>query len=159
VDQELQDTIDVVALGRLQAAYADAVTRRAWVELDDLFLPEATVSIDKRDGDILELTGPRTVGDFIAKAISCFEFFEFVILNRHIILHPDGADDRAVARLYFAELRQYEESGKWSTAYGIYHDRYRKVDGRWWFDGRRHHSMARTAQDFETFPFPEGNLF
>src|ERR1700680_4629122 len=89
VDQELQDTIDVVALGRLQAAYADAVTRRAWVELDDLFLPEATVSIDKRDGEILDLTGPRTVGDFIAKAISCFEFFEFVILNRHIILHHE----------------------------------------------------------------------
>jgi hypothetical protein len=159
VDQELQDTIDVVSVSRLQAAYADAVTRRAWIELDDLFLPEATVSIDKRDGDTLELTGPRAIGDFIAKAISCFEFFEFVILNRHIMLHHEGADDRAVARLYFAELRQHQESGKWSTAYGIYHDRYRKVDGRWWFDGRRHHSMARTARDFDTFPFPEGNLF
>jgi hypothetical protein len=33
-------------IDRLVAAYADTVTRRAWNELVDLFLPEAVVHID-----------------------------------------------------------------------------------------------------------------
>ena len=36
----------MVALGRLQARYADVVTRRAFAELVDLFRPDATVTID-----------------------------------------------------------------------------------------------------------------
>ena len=36
-----QETIDYVAICRLQAAYADSVTRRAWSELGDLFEPSA----------------------------------------------------------------------------------------------------------------------
>jgi hypothetical protein len=159
MDQVLQDTVDYVTLARLQGAYADTVTRRDWPEFDDLFLPDASVRIDKRDGAPLELVGPRAIGDFIANAIAGFEFFEFVILNRHIVLRLDGVADRAGARLYFAELRQDRDSGKWSTAYGVYHDQYRKQGDRWWFESRQHHSLARTARDFETFPFPEVKLF
>ena len=41
------DTQDVVSLWRLQAAYADIVSRRAWAELDTVFLPDTTVEIDQ----------------------------------------------------------------------------------------------------------------
>jgi hypothetical protein len=34
------ETDDVVALWRLQARYADVITRRAWPELGDLFRPD-----------------------------------------------------------------------------------------------------------------------
>ncbi len=37
----LKETLDWVAIRRLHARYADAVNRRAWSELEELFLPEA----------------------------------------------------------------------------------------------------------------------
>ena len=48
LDQEL---LDYVGICRLQAAYADAVTRRAWSDLDALFLPDAPVTVDTVTGD------------------------------------------------------------------------------------------------------------
>src|SRR5690606_24211320 len=60
-----QETIDYIALRRLQSAYADVVTRRAWPELEGLFRPEAEVVIDRMDGEPLVLRGPRAVGDFV----------------------------------------------------------------------------------------------
>ena len=35
MEPELQETIDYIAVRRLQNAYADIVTRRAWAELHD----------------------------------------------------------------------------------------------------------------------------
>src|ERR1700687_1084817 len=80
MDDELQDTIDHVAITRMQHAYADAVTRRAWAELHSLFLPDATVRVDTVTNPVIELTGPQAVGDFIGSAVERFEFFEFVPL-------------------------------------------------------------------------------
>ena len=31
----------------------------------------------------------------------------------------------------------------WPIAHGLYQDRYRHVDGRWWFARRRYRSLAR----------------
>jgi hypothetical protein len=159
MDTVLQETIDYVAVTRLQRAYADAVTRAAWSEFTEFFVPDARVVIDKRDGESFELTGPEAIGTFISESISVFEFFEFVILNTRLMLNPAVDGDSANGRLYFAELRQDRATGRWSTAYGVYHDRYTKIDGQWWFAGRRHHSLARTSRDYDTFPFPSGELF
>lgn len=76
---------------RLQHAYADVVNRRAWAELESLFRPDAEVVIDRRAGDSLRLVGGREVGAFIGSAIDHFSFFEFVILNAHIVF-PDGPE-------------------------------------------------------------------
>ncbi len=46
-----QETIDYVAVSRLHSAYADIATRRAWNELDDIFVPEIPITIDLRDRD------------------------------------------------------------------------------------------------------------
>ena len=150
-DATLQQTIDYVAIRRLQCAYADVVTRRAWDELRELFRPEAQVVVDTRVGDPLVLAGPGGVGDFIAGAIARFSFFEFVILNTVIAI--DGG--RAQARMYIQELRQDEGNGRWTNAYGLYQDRYTRIDGRWWFEGRRYASMARTAPENEVLGLPE----
>ena len=140
MDPLAQETIDYVGVRRLQQAYADIVTRRAWTELHDVFLPDATVAIDRRSGEPLDLAGPQAVGDFISASIAGLEFFEFVILNTRIF------------------LRHERDSGRWAHAYGIYHDRYQRVDGRWWIARRRYHSLARTGRDFEVFAFPTGDL-
>jgi hypothetical protein len=148
-----QETIDYVAITRLQAAYGDIVNRRAWAEFTDLFLPGASVRIDTVTNPVVDVTGPGELGAFIGGAVERFEFFEFVILNARVFF--DDADrDRARARVFMCELRQERESGRWSNAYGVYHDDYARVDDRWWFAARRYQSLARTGRA-DVFAFPE----
>jgi hypothetical protein len=153
-----QTTIDYVAIRRLQDAYADVVTRRAWPELDELFLPDAVVEVDTRTNEPLRFEGPGALGSFIGGAIERFDFFEFVILNARVAIAPDGDADSAAARVYMCELRTDRESGQWINAFGVYHDRYRRRDGRWWFEHRQYHSLGRDAEDgtgrVEAFEFP-----
>jgi hypothetical protein len=154
-DALVAEAVHDTGVRRLQHAYADVVNRRAWSELQGLFLPEAPVVIDRRSGDPLRLVGGTAVGEFIGDAVERFEFFEFVILNAHIVF-PDGPDaGSAVARLFMCELRQDRDSGRWTNAFGLYHDRYAFASGRWRFAERRYHSLARHSRDLDVFPFPE----
>ena len=154
MDPVLQETIDYVAIRRLQSAYADIITRRAWPELHTIFRPDTQVTIDMGSGDPLVLDGPDGVGGFISGAIEHFDLFEFIIVNTVI----DVAGDDATARMYMWELRHDPANGR-SDAYGLYQDRYARVDGRWWFAGRAYRSLARTAApggtDLEVLPFPD----
>jgi len=146
-----QDDLDYVGISRLHAAYADTVTRRAWPDLEALFLPDAPVRVDTVTGDPIQAVGASGIGGFIAGAIERFEFFELVILNVHV-LPGDGDDDRR-SRAFTCELRQERDSGHWSNAFGVYHDDVRRVDGRWHYARRRYQSIARTGRA-EVFPFP-----
>ena len=154
IDDELRDTIDYVAITRLQNAYADTVTRRAWAEFHDQFLTDAPVRVDTVTNPAIELTGPQEVGHFIGTAVERFEFFEFVPLSTRVALRAGGDPDRATARLYICELRQDAASGHATQAFGVYHDDYRRVDGRWWFARRNYQSLARSGRG-EVFAFPE----
>jgi hypothetical protein len=147
-------TVHDAAVRRLQYAYADVVNRRAWPELEQLFLPDAPVIIDRRVGEPLRLDGPSAVGEFIGAAIDGFEFFEFVVLNAHIVFPEGPMAGTAVARMFMCELRQDRASGRWTNAYGLYHDRYRFDDDRWRFAERRYHSLARHGRDLDAFPVP-----
>jgi len=150
VDAITNETIDYIAIRRLQNSYADIVTRRAWTELDDIFVPDISVVIDRRTDTPLQLTGPRAVGEFIGGAIAHMDFFEFVILNTVVFLNANGDSDRATARMYINELR-HEDRVRFTHAYGLYDDDYRRIDDRWWFAARRYRSLARTARDFDVF--------
>jgi len=149
-----QETIDYVAICRLQSAYADSVTRRAWSELDDLFLPSATVTVDTVTSTPIELVGPGAVGEFISGAVERFEFFELVILNTTVDVHHGGDPDTARARQFTCELRKDRSNGRLTNAFGVYHDEYSRIDARWWFARRRYQSLARTGRA-EIFPFPQ----
>ncbi|HEX3841905.1 MAG TPA: nuclear transport factor 2 family protein [Acidimicrobiales bacterium] len=154
-DELLLTAVHDTGIRRLQHAYADVVNRRAWAELEELFLPDAAIVINTRKGDPLRLVGGTALGEFIGSSVTRFSFFEFEILNAHIVF-PDGPGaGSAVCRLYMCEHRQEESSGRWTNAFGLYHDRYRFDDGRWWFAQRDYHSLARHGQDLEVFPFPE----
>jgi hypothetical protein len=155
IDEELvAEAVHDTGVRRLQSAYADVVNRRAWPEMSHLFQPDATVTLDLRAGNQLRLTGGTEVGEFIAASIDQFEFFEFVILNAHIAF-PDGPGaGHAVSRLFMSEVRQDRAGGRWTTIYGLYHDRYAFRSGRWWIAERNYHSLARRARDLDTFPFP-----
>jgi hypothetical protein len=145
------DDLDYVGICRLHAAYADAVTRRAWPDLEALFLPDALVRVDTVTGDPIQAVGASGIGGFIAGAIERFEFFELVILNVHVL--PGDGDEHRRSRAFTCELRQERDSGHWSNAFGVYHDDVRRLDGRWQYARRRYQSIARTGRA-EVFPFP-----
>lgn len=144
------EALAYLSITRLQAAYADVVTRRAWPELEPLFLPDAPIHVDTVTADVLEFVGPKPFGEFVAGSIERFEFFEFVILNTVIDV---ASATSATGRMYMVELRQDRTSGGWSNAFGVYHDRYVCDDGHWRFAERSYQSFARTGR-YEVFPFP-----
>jgi hypothetical protein len=146
--------LDYVAICRLQAAYADAVTRRAWSDLGALFSPDATIRVDTVTGAPLEFVGAEGIGGFISGAIERFEFFELVILNVHVLANAGADADELRSRSFTCELRQESASGHWTNAFGVYHDELRRVDGGWRYATRRYQSLARTGRS-EVFPFPK----
>jgi hypothetical protein len=148
------DALAYIAITRLQSAYADVVTRRAWPELDDLFVPGAPIHVDTVSNPVIEMVGARELGEFVDKAIEHFDFFEFVILSTVVDVVDDSS---ARGRLYMVELRQEAETGEWSNAFGVYHDSYVVHDGRWRFAERHYQSLARKigTDRAAVFPFPE----
>jgi hypothetical protein len=122
-----QETIDYIAVSRLHSAYADIATRRAWSELDEIFVPEIPVKVDLRDREPYVFDGRDAFRDFVSAAVDRFEFFE---------------------------LRQDHAERRWSVVYGVYHDQFRRVDDRWWYASRNYSSLARPAHDVDSFPFP-----
>lgn len=141
---ELRAALDELAIRRLQAAYGDAVSRQAWAELGPMFAPGAPIELDLRDGATRRFEGGEAIAAFIAGSIERFEFFEFALLNA-VVDAPGG--DTASGRLYMWELRQLADGRGWSNAYGLYRDRYAKLEGRWVFAERRYSSLARTHPD------------
>ena len=133
------DTKAYIAITRLQAAYADVVTRRAWPELVGLFLPDCSISVDTITRPAIDLTGPEELGRFISRALERFDFFEFVILNTVI----DVSSDTASGRVYILEIRHDRATDAWSDAFGLYEDTYAEQDGQWRFAARRYRSLAR----------------
>jgi hypothetical protein len=148
------ETTDYIAIRRLQDAYADVVSRRAFGELDDLFLPAAPVLIEL-PGGTREVVGPGDFGRYVEKRIGGLEFFQFVILNAVVELVVDGDPDRARARIHMCELRQDRADGRSTVLYGLYRDDYARLDGRWWFAHRRFSPLAVTQRDLDVFDYPE----
>ena len=144
-------TRSVVAVQRLQAAYGDAVTRRAWQEVVALFTAEASVHIDTRTRPAFTLADPQAIATFIEQSLEGFAFFEFAILNAVVEL---TGETTANGRVYICELR-HDHAGEWTQAYGLYRDRYRRSDGHWRIADRRYTSWARTGARVESFVFPD----
>jgi len=143
---ELHSALDKVAIRELQAAYGDAVTRRAWNEFEPMFLPDCPIRLDLRNDRVIEHVGPHAIAAFIATSLEQFEFFEFALLNAVVSLQ---GDDIATGRVYMWELRQDTSTHRWTNAFGVYDDQYALVDGGWRFASRHYSSLARTAADGE----------
>ena len=146
--------VDEVAIRALVAEYADVVNRRAWAELDQLFLADASIAIDLRDRPPIAIVGPGALGEFIGGAIERFAFFQFVALNVRVMLRIDGDGDRAAIRTYMCELRQ-DHDGTPSRAFGLYQDAVARTEDGWRFERRRYQSMARGEYGLDLLGPPE----
>jgi hypothetical protein len=153
-EHDADDSAALVAIGRLQAAYGDAVTRRAWAEVISLFEPDATVHIETHTREPFTLEGAGAVAGFVEHSLDQFAFFEFTILNSVADL---AGEREATGRVHLCEVRRHLD-GTWTQAYGLYRDRYRRTDGAWRFAARRYSSLARFTltgiEQVESFPLP-----
>ncbi|MEY2422104.1 MAG: hypothetical protein QOI95_2171 [Acidimicrobiaceae bacterium] len=147
----MTETDDVVSLWRLQAQYADIVTRRAWAELHEVFRPDTLVEVDTVTNPVRVFIGADAFGEFVGDSIERFDHFEFVILNTVVDI---TSGTKATGRIFMCEIRHDRELDTWPIAYGRYEDSYSRVDGRWWFTERRYRSMARTGPDAAIFGLP-----
>jgi hypothetical protein len=147
------ESADVVALWRLQSRYADIITRRAWPELHEVFLPTTTVHLDLVTAPDRTIVGPGELGEFVAAAIERFDHFTFVILNAVVGLDPP---DHAAGRIFMCEVRHDAETDTWPNAHGLYQDRYVRIDGRWWIEERRYRSLAREGPTNVILGLPPG---
>lgn len=150
------DTDHLVALDRLQRRYADLITRRAWGELPELFLPDTVVHLDTVTAPARDLVGPAEFAEVIGAAMARFDHFTFAILNAVSELDPEVTDGPRTAqgRIFLCEIRHEAEREAWSTAHGVYQDRYVLVDDRWRIAERHYRSMARTGPDEAVLGIP-----
>jgi hypothetical protein len=152
--ERAEQTDDYIAIRRLQDAYADVVSRHAFGELHDLFLPAASVLLEL-PGATREVVGPGDFGRYVEKRIAALEFFQFVNLNAVVDLAVEGDPDRASARVHMCELRQDRAEGRVSVLYGLYRDSYARLEGRWWFAHRRFSPLAISQRDLDVFGYPD----
>lgn len=138
------DALADIAIMRLQRAYADVSTRRAWPEFAALATPDARFSFDTRTGDVIEVIGMEAFAQFAATMTDRFSFYEYVPLN--FVVKVDSADT-ARGRSYSFEIGEDRETGEVVTFYGMYHDDYARVDGTWRFTRRQYQTLARRTGD------------
>ncbi len=150
------DTHAYIAIMRLQRAYADISTRRAWKEVPSLATPDAQFTFDTRSGKVFEVNGAVAFAEFGARMTASFTFYEYIPLNFVVTF---SSDSRAAGRSYALEVAEDRDSGDWINFYGVYEDEYAVLDGAWRFARRRYRTFGRRrAGQLEAFPLEAGPL-
>lgn len=146
----LADALDHHDLRLLHDRYADICTRRAFDELAGIFTPDATVTLDLIERDLV-VNGPGELGGFIGAQLEQFDFFMFAVRGSWFELRVGGDADAAAGRMWMSEFRHHTADDEWSTIFGLYQDRYRRTDDGWRIERRRYRSLARpqAGQVFE----------
>jgi SnoaL-like domain len=147
------DSRAYLAVMRLQRAYGDISTRRAWNELPSLATPDAQFVFDTRSGRVFEIDGAAAFVEFGARMTASFTFYEYIPLNFVVNFGPGSS---ARGRSYSLEVAEDRDSGDWLSFYGIYDDEYAMFEGAWRFARRRYRTFGRRrAEQLEAFPFEE----
>jgi len=151
------DILAELAIARLQRAYADTATRKAWSELAALVTADCRFLFETSSGDVIEVVGGEAFGAFAAKTADRFAFWEYVPLNFVVEIDPAGT---ARGRTYSFEIDKDGDTGEIVTSYGLYHDDYARVDGTWLWTCRRYQTLARRKGNdaMESFPLKERQL-
>jgi hypothetical protein len=149
------DDLAYLAITRLLGAYADIATRKAWSEFPPLAAPDARFTFDTKGG-LVEVVGAEAFGEFGAKSLESFTFYEYIPLN--VVVKADS-ESTPRGRVYSFEVGEDRESGAWLTFYGLYHDEYVHLDGAWRFASRHYQALARRTNDhLDWFPLRDRSL-
>jgi hypothetical protein len=148
-DDTAYDDSAYLAILRLQRAYADISTRRAWAEIASVAAPDARFIYHTQSG-VIEVEGAAQFAEMGKQTAERFSFNMLVPLNS-VVTECSGG--RARGRCYFFELAEERDSGDWVEVHGVYHDEYREEDGRWRLSRREYRPLARRAGGRrESFP-------
>jgi hypothetical protein len=149
------DALAYLAIVRLQRAYADVATRRAWSEMAPLAAPDARFSFDTRSGRVIEVIGAAALGAFGARSTERFSFYEYIPLNTVVAIDAGTARGRS----YSLEVGEVRDTGEWLNYYGFYHDDYALFEGTWRFARRQYQTLGRRTGDrLESFPLQDRGL-
>jgi hypothetical protein len=147
------DALAYLAITRLQRAYADMATRRAWEELASLATPDARFTFDTRSGKVFEVEGAAALGEFGARMTEHFTFYAYIPLNFAVAIGTDGT---ARGRSYSLEVAEDRDTGDWIEFYGVYRDEYALFEGTWRFARRHYRTFGRrTAGRLDAFPLED----
>jgi hypothetical protein len=151
----MDEALAYLSIMRLQRAYADIATRRAWPEIAALATPDARFSFDTRSGKVIEVIGAEAFGEFGGKTTDRFSFYEYVPLNCVVKI----GDGTARGRAYSLEVGEDRGTGEWINFYGLYHDDYVLSGGQWRFARRQYQTLGRRTGDrLEAYPLQDRPL-
>jgi SnoaL-like domain len=138
-----------LAILRLQRAYADISTRRAWSEMSSVAAADARFIYHTQSG-VIEVQGADQfagMGDQTAQRFS----FNMLFPINSVVTECSGG--RAKGRCYFFELAELKDSTEWLEVYGVYEDDYTQQEGGWRFSRREYRPLARRSGGRgESFP-------
>jgi uncharacterized protein (TIGR02246 family) len=150
--RDLYDPADELAVRSLAAAYTDAVNRRDADGMAAVFAPDGVI---EKPG-----FGDPVVG--IEKIRKRYQRLQrerdFLFQTTHSGIVEFTADDRAVARWWFGELKQAKGASDWLYIMGVYQDEAVKLEAGWRFARRVQTTVLNhelPAQGLEAFPLPD----
>jgi len=121
---------EYMAVQTVITRYCDAVTRRDWAALADLFAPDATWDV------IGHVTFHFAGADVVPGIRGIVESTgSLVQINTPALIEIDG--DRATARSTIYELGTDKEKAHRFEEPGLYEDVLTKIGGKWKFSARR----------------------
>jgi uncharacterized protein (TIGR02246 family) len=134
-------------LRQLVERYADAVCRRDAAAWGGTWAPDGVWDLGRGKAE-----GREQVVAFWKQAMSGFPM-AIQIIHNGVVLSHDG--DAATARWYLSEYLHTADGGR-RLGVGVYHDTYRRIDGRWHFALRKYNLLYSGAPDLsgEALPFP-----
>jgi len=123
---------DYEAIQRVIARYTDAINRRDFAVLDEVFAPDGVWNVDAGDGRVFRFEGPQ-IRAGISGLVGNSAFT--VQLASLPVIEIDG--DRARSRCMLFETLEQPAIGARFQNFGLYEDELSKLDGRWVFQSRR----------------------
>ncbi len=105
--------------------YAAAIDRRAWDELDEVFVADAYVDYSF----VPELRGTDAVKEFVSATLKHLDSTQHMVANHQVAADGDGAKSRCY--LHAQHTRRGVEGGANYVVGGIYRDRWTKAAEGW----------------------------
>jgi hypothetical protein len=123
---------DRAAIEELATAYAYAVDDRDWVRWEALFRPDGLIDYESAGG----ITGtPAELAVWMPDAMAVFDFCLHTTTTHEIrFTDPDGAVGRV--HVFNRNGVRWEGEAEIVDVSAVYHDRYVRLDGRWWIAER-----------------------
>lgn len=128
MDPAVQHLVDRQDIVDLTIAYTFALDTKAWDELDDVFVPDATAHLTE------ELAGRDAIKARVRRALENLDISQHLVGNHQIRI--DG--DRATGRCYLQaqHVREAAPGPPNFIVAGRYDDRYVRTSGGWRIERR-----------------------